>query len=65
MIQDVTVSQGGVSQTVFNYGTVLIQTAGEIPNIEFQLVPNPGLVLKVLQQMRGEEEQEALEGRTK
>jgi len=65
MIQDVTVSQGGVSQTVFNYGTVLIQTAGEIPTIEFQLIPNPGLVLKVLQQMRGEEEQEALEGRTK
>lgn len=65
MIQDVTVSQGGVSQTVFNYGSVLIQTAGEIPTIEFQLVPDPGLVLKVLQQMRGEEEQEALEGRTK
>lgn len=65
MIQDVTVSQGGVSQTLFNYGSVRIQTAGEIPNIEFQLIPNPGLVLKVLQQMRGEEEQEALEGRTK
>lgn len=65
MIQDVTVSQGGVSQTLFNYGNVRIQTAGEIPTIEFQFVPNPGLVLKVLQQMRGEEEQEALEGRTK
>lgn len=65
MIQDVTVSQGGVSQTLFNYGSVLIQTAGEIPTLEFQLIPNPTLVLKVLQQMRGEEEQEALEGRTK
>lgn len=65
MIQDITVTQGGVSQTLFNYGNVLIQTAGEIPNLEFQHVPNPGLVLKVLQQMRGEEEQETLEGRTK
>jgi uncharacterized membrane protein YdbT with pleckstrin-like domain len=65
MIQDVTSTQGGVSQTIFNYGTVLIQTASEIPVIRVELVPNPGLVIKVLQQMRGEEEQETLEGRIK
>jgi hypothetical protein len=65
MIQDVTAVQGGVSQTVFNYGTVLIQTAAEIPVIKVERVPNPNLVIKVLQQMRGEEEQEGLEGRLK
>lgn len=63
MIQDVTSTQGGVSQTLFNYGTILIQTAAEIPVIRIEHIPNPALVIKVLQQMRGEEEQEALEGR--
>jgi hypothetical protein len=65
MIQDVTSTKGGVSQTIFNYGTILIQTAAEIPVIQIELIPNPSLVIKVLQQMRGEEEQEALEGRIK
>ncbi len=65
MIQDVTSVVGGVSQTLFNYGSVLIQTAAEIPVIKIEKIPNPNLVLKVLQQMRGEEEQEALEGRLK
>jgi len=65
MIQDVTITQGGVSQTLFNYGSVYIQTASEVPQIEVLKVPNPNLVLKIFQQMRGEEEQEALEGRIK
>lgn len=65
MIQDITVSQGGVSQTLFNYGSVYIQTASEVPQIEVLKVPNPNLVLKVLQQMRSEEEAESLEGRIK
>lgn len=65
MIQDVTSVVGGVSQTLFNYGSVLIQTAAEIPVIKIEKIPNPNLVLQVLQQMRGEEEQESLEGRIK
>jgi membrane protein YdbS with pleckstrin-like domain len=65
MIQDVTITQGGVSQTLFNYGSVYIQTASEVPQIEVLKVPNPNLILKIFQQMRGEEEQEALEGRIK
>jgi len=63
MIQDVTATQKGVSQTILNYGTVLIQTASEIPVIKIETIPNPNLVIQVLQQMRGEEEQEAVEGR--
>jgi hypothetical protein len=65
MIQDVTSKQGGVSQTVFDYGDVLIQTAAEIPMIRIELIPNPNLVVQILQQMRGEERQEELEGRQK
>jgi hypothetical protein len=52
MIQDVTYVVTGVSQTLFNYGHVLIQTASEIPVIEISSVPNPEVVAKILQQMR-------------
>lgn len=65
VIQDVTYTVTGVSQTIFNYGNVFIQTAGEIPVIEVAKVPNPDVVAKILQQMRLEEEQEALDGRIK
>lgn len=65
MIQDVTSVVGGLTQTLLNYGSVLIQTAAEIPLIKIDKIPNPNLVLKILQQMRGEEEEEALEGRLK
>jgi len=64
-IQDVTYRTGGATRTVFNYGDVLIQTAGEVPNFEFLAVPNPDKVAKVLQQSRIEEEVEKLEGRVR
>ena len=63
MIQDVTYKQGGIARTMFNYGTIFIQTAAEKPKFEFEDVPNPSLIVKVLQKMRMEERQEALEGR--
>lgn len=63
MIQDVTSKVVGVEQTLFNFGTVMIQTASEIPEIIFEKIPNPEKVIKVLQQLRQEEEQEAIEGR--
>lgn len=62
-IQDVTYKMGGVARTVFNYGDVLVQTAGEVPNIDFEAVPNPARVAKILQDLRMEEAQEAVEGR--
>lgn len=62
-IQDVTYRVGGVIRTLFNYGDVLIQTAGETPNFEFSAVPKPSDVVKLLQDLRMEERQEELEGR--
>ena len=44
-IQDVTSKQVGFWEALFNFGDVLVQTAGEIPNIEFQKVPNPDWVV--------------------
>lgn len=40
-IEDVTASQQGILSHIFGYGTLIIETAGERPNPEFTLVPNP------------------------
>lgn len=64
-IQDVTVEIGGALRTTFNFGNVLIQTASEVPEIEFHDVPQPDKVAKVLRELRVEEEVEQLEGRVR
>ncbi|MFA6007268.1 MAG: PH domain-containing protein [Candidatus Shapirobacteria bacterium] len=56
MIQDITSEVRGVAQTLFNYGTVFVQTAAEVPEITLELVPNPEKIIKVLQVLRDEEE---------
>lgn len=62
-IQDVTFVTGGLIRTVFNYGTVFIQTAGEKREFDFEDVPHPDKVAKVINELILEEEQEKLEGR--
>lgn len=64
-IQDVTVRVGSVIRTVFDYGDVLIQTAAEIPQIEFDAVPHPDKIAQVLRELRVEEEVEKIEGRVR
>ena len=50
-IEDVTYRQGGAWLTFFNYGDVLIQTAGTHPNFEFSAVANPNKVISVITQL--------------
>lgn len=64
-IQDVTVRVGSVIRTIFNFGDVLIQTAGQVPEIDFEAVPYPDRVAQVLRELRVEEEIEKLEGRVR
>jgi len=64
-IEDVTYKMGGVIRTLFNYGDVLIQTAAEVTNFDFLAVPYPDKVVKVLQDLRMEEQQEVIEGRVR
>jgi len=64
-IQDVTVRMGSVIRTVTNYGDIIIQTAAEIPQIEFIAIPKPDKVAKILRELRVEEEQEKIEGRVR
>ncbi|OGY31099.1 MAG: hypothetical protein A3A61_04040 [Candidatus Woykebacteria bacterium RIFCSPLOWO2_01_FULL_43_14] len=43
-VQDITHRVAGIPNTFFNYGDVLIQTAGETLNFEFQSTPYPAEV---------------------
>ncbi len=40
-IQDVTVTQKGILANMFNYGTLVIETAGEQQNYTFSFIPDP------------------------
>ena len=40
-IQDVTSEVKGVLPTIFKYGNIYIQTAGEIERFIFEQIPNP------------------------
>lgn len=40
-VQDVTVSQVGILARIFDYGTLVVETAGEQQNYTFTYVPNP------------------------
>jgi membrane protein YdbS with pleckstrin-like domain len=62
-IQDITFKSGGLLMAAFDYGDVYIQTAGETQQIEFEAVPHPNRVVKVLNRLIMEEEKEKIEGR--
>lgn len=64
-VQDITMRMGGAIRTLFNFGDVLIQTAGAQPNLDFSAVPKPEQVVRVLQDLRTQEEVEAIEGRVR
>lgn len=40
-VQDVTVTQKGILAHAFNYGTLIIETAGEQENYKFTYIPDP------------------------
>lgn len=62
-IEDVTSTAGGALQTVFDFGLVTVQTAGSKPEIEFEDVPHPNMIVELFNELILEEEQEQLDGR--
>ena len=52
MIQDVSSSIKGVMGTFFNFGDLLIQTASEINQINFEKVPNPQKIIKLIKELQ-------------
>ncbi len=47
-VEDVTAIQNGILSTVFNVGTLKIETAGEQMNFNFSFCPNPGYYAKII-----------------
>lgn len=45
-IEDVTSQQSGIFPHMFNYGTLTIETAGEMSNFVFPYAPNPNFTAK-------------------
>jgi uncharacterized membrane protein YdbT with pleckstrin-like domain len=62
-IEDVTATTGGAIQAMFDFGTVQIQTAAEKREFEFNDVPHPNRVSKLINELLLEEEREKVEGR--
>jgi len=53
-IQDTTASQKGIVQSVFHYGDVVIQTAGEKPNFVFEKINQPYEVARKIMEIKEE-----------
>lgn len=64
-IEDVTSSTGGFIRSMLHFGSVFIQTAGEKREFEFRDVPQPEKVIRILNDMMLQEEQEKIEGRAR
>jgi hypothetical protein len=47
-IEDVTSQTNGILGNIFNFGTVFVQTAGNKERFEFDRVPNPSAINKLL-----------------
>lgn len=47
-IQDLSFNAKGIFAAIFNYGSVHIQTAGEMPNFVFEKVSNPEQIVKTI-----------------
>jgi hypothetical protein len=53
LVQDVSYSQVGVVRTIFDYGDVLVQTAGTIDNFTFDAIPRPDDAVHVVESLIG------------
>ncbi len=49
-VQEISYTTGVIVATFFNYGTVFVQTAGDMPNLEFDGVPNPEKVVAIIRE---------------
>lgn len=50
-VQDLSYKTGGLFAAFFNFGDVAIQTAGELPNFEFDAVPRPERVIATISEL--------------
>lgn len=60
-VQDVTAEVKGFIRTMFDYGDVFIQTAGETQRFQFEDIPHPNAVAKMVMDLAEKERKEHLE----
>jgi hypothetical protein len=60
-IEDVTVTNKGYLGSVFDYGTVLIQTAGAVDQFEFEDTPHPSRVSAFINELLVQDEKDQFE----
>src|SRR5260221_7251030 len=53
LVQDVSYTETGVIRTIFNYGDVLIQTAGTVDNFDLIAVPHPDRAVEIIEGLIG------------
>lgn len=51
-VEDVNAEQRGIPATIFNYGTLVVQTAGEMENFIFPWCPNPNFYAQQILEAR-------------
>lgn len=51
-IEDITAEQNGLLQTIFNYGTLHIETSGELKNFAFSYCPDPDRYARIVLEAR-------------
>lgn len=64
-IEDVTYRQGGVLRAAFNFGDVVIQTAGREREFMIEGAPEPNRIVKILNELKLEEEHEKMMGKVR
>lgn len=64
-VQDVTSTTNGFIETVFQFGNVQIQTAGEKGHFHFKNVPHPERVKEIIMQLVQEDKRELANGKSK
>lgn len=50
-VQDLSFKSGGIFAAFFDYGDVVVQTAGDTPNIDFTTVPKPAKVVETISEL--------------
>jgi hypothetical protein len=53
LVQDVSFSQIGAIRTFFDYGDILVQTAGTLDNFDFTASPEPENVVHIIGDLIG------------
>ncbi|MBI5123041.1 hypothetical protein HZA75_04235 [Candidatus Roizmanbacteria bacterium] len=50
-IEDITVKSGGYFESLFDYGSIFVQTAGTEANVEFVNVPHPSDAVQIINKL--------------